>query len=124
MSDVDNLREPSDEVIAELLEVYKVPMVGEIAMVLWGYHEVAAKPSHRPEAVRELFCDANASMVLAAAVYKRVVAPALAAGQPEAGPAVDDRPHSRACGWHKHDHGFSCSTNCPTCHGQPEAGPE
>ena len=27
------------------------------------------------------------------------------------------RPHSRACGWMRHDHGRECSYNCPTCHG-------
>ncbi len=27
----------------------------------------------------------------------------------------DDRPHSRACGWRKHDHGSACHSNCPTC---------
>lgn len=30
---------------------------------------------------------------------------------------TDQRPHSRACGWRKHEHGTECSTNCPTCHG-------
>lgn len=30
----------------------------------------------------------------------------------------DVRPHSRACGFRKHDHGKDCSTNCPTCHGK------
>lgn len=29
-------------------------------------------------------------------------------------------PHSRACGWQRHDHGVACHTNCPTCHGIPE----
>ena len=29
------------------------------------------------------------------------------------------RPHSRACGWAKHEHGTECSTNCPTCGGKP-----
>jgi hypothetical protein len=33
--------------------------------------------------------------------------------------AKDRRPHSRACGAWAHDHGPACSTNCPTCHGQP-----
>lgn len=27
-------------------------------------------------------------------------------------------PHSRACGWKEHAHGFSCHSNCPTCHGK------
>ena len=27
------------------------------------------------------------------------------------------RPHSRACGIRKHDHGSECSSNCPTCGG-------
>jgi hypothetical protein len=31
----------------------------------------------------------------------------------------DKRPHSRACGIRKHDHGPECSRNCPTCDGQP-----
>lgn len=31
----------------------------------------------------------------------------------------DERPHSRACGMHPHDHGTACSTNCPTCQGRP-----
>jgi hypothetical protein len=35
---------------------------------------------------------------------------------------TDTRPHSRACGWPSHRHGFSCSTNCPTCHGK-DIGP-
>lgn len=26
-------------------------------------------------------------------------------------------PHSRACGFRKHDHGVECSRNCPTCGG-------
>jgi hypothetical protein len=30
----------------------------------------------------------------------------------------DSRPHSRACGISKHDHGPACSTNCPTCSGK------
>jgi hypothetical protein len=30
----------------------------------------------------------------------------------------DRRPHSRACGIKIHDHGPSCSSNCPTCGGQ------
>lgn len=34
-------------------------------------------------------------------------------------PYMDDqRPHSRACGWRKHDHGVDCSSNCPTCGGK------
>ena|SRR6478735_9709535 len=33
-------------------------------------------------------------------------------------PEVDNRPHSRACGWRKHDHGTDCHTNCPTCGGK------
>lgn len=39
-------------------------------------------------------------------------------------PTVDDRlshrqgPHSRACGISQHEHGPSCHTNCPTCHGR------
>lgn len=28
-------------------------------------------------------------------------------------------PHSRACGWGKHEHGVDCHSNCPTCHGKP-----
>jgi predicted Zn-ribbon and HTH transcriptional regulator len=28
---------------------------------------------------------------------------------------VDTRPHSRACGLIKHDHGVNCSFDCPTC---------
>ena len=31
-------------------------------------------------------------------------------------------PHSRACGWAKHEHGFECSYNCPTCHGLDTRG--
>ena len=31
---------------------------------------------------------------------------------------LDQRPHSRACGWRKHDHGVDCSSNCPTCGGK------
>lgn len=27
-------------------------------------------------------------------------------------------PHSRACGWRKHDHGAACHRNCPTCGGK------
>ena len=37
------------------------------------------------------------------------------------GKAPDDlshRPHSRACGILKHDHGSGCSANCPTCGGK------
>lgn len=29
-----------------------------------------------------------------------------------------DGPHSRACGWQKHDHGPACHHNCPTCGGK------
>lgn len=29
-------------------------------------------------------------------------------------------PHSRACGIQVHDHGPSCHSNCPTCHGRDE----
>ena len=25
-------------------------------------------------------------------------------------------PHSRACGWAPHEHGFKCHDTCPTCH--------
>lgn len=35
----------------------------------------------------------------------------------------DQRPHSRACGMHAHDHGPDCHTNCPTCQGNPIAVP-
>lgn len=35
-------------------------------------------------------------------------------------PAGEDRrPHSRACGWRRHDHGAECHSNCPTCGGRP-----
>jgi hypothetical protein len=34
---------------------------------------------------------------------------------------TDTRPHSRACGIHRHPHGNECSENCPTCHGRKEA---
>ncbi len=30
----------------------------------------------------------------------------------------DQRPHSRACGITRHDHGPDCHSNCPTCHGR------
>lgn len=30
-------------------------------------------------------------------------------------PLADDRPHSRACGMSRHDHGSACSADCPTC---------
>lgn len=30
----------------------------------------------------------------------------------------DRRPHSRACGIRKHDHGPDCHRNCPTCGGR------
>ena len=35
-------------------------------------------------------------------------------------PAPDEhhRPHSRACGIRRHDHGPECSSNCPTCGGR------
>lgn len=29
---------------------------------------------------------------------------------------MDNRPHSRACGWRQHDHGSACASDCPTCH--------
>lgn len=29
-------------------------------------------------------------------------------------------PHSRACGFRKHDHGADCNRNCPTCHGDAD----
>lgn len=29
-----------------------------------------------------------------------------------------DGPHSRACGFRKHDHGPACNKNCPTCGGR------
>jgi predicted Zn-ribbon and HTH transcriptional regulator len=32
---------------------------------------------------------------------------------------TEDKPHSRACGYVKHNHGTACHKNCPTCHGQP-----
>ena len=35
---------------------------------------------------------------------------------------TDRRPHSRACGFRPHEHGTSCSPDCPTCHGQPDLG--
>lgn len=28
---------------------------------------------------------------------------------------VDDRPHSRACGFRHHEHGPDCAADCPTC---------
>jgi hypothetical protein len=28
----------------------------------------------------------------------------------------DERPHSRACGIYKHNHGRDCAVDCPTCH--------
>jgi len=31
--------------------------------------------------------------------------------------ATDTRPHSRACGIRKHDHGPDCHSNCPSCGG-------
>lgn len=31
---------------------------------------------------------------------------------------MSQRPHSRACGIAKHDHGPQCSRNCPTCGGR------
>lgn len=40
---------------------------------------------------------------------------------PDEEETVDKRPHSRACGWRQHEHGRSCSTNCPTCHGVDNA---
>lgn len=30
---------------------------------------------------------------------------------------ADERPHSRACGIIRHQHGPACHPNCPTCHG-------
>lgn len=35
----------------------------------------------------------------------------------EIDPTRDGRPHSRACGIRKHDHGRECSKDCPTCGG-------
>lgn len=32
---------------------------------------------------------------------------------------TDKRPHSRACGVSKHEHGADCHPNCPTCKGRP-----
>ena len=32
-------------------------------------------------------------------------------------PPTDLRPHSRACGIRKHEHGRECHSNCPTCGG-------
>ncbi|WP_138945266.1 hypothetical protein [Plantibacter sp. M259] len=34
---------------------------------------------------------------------------------------TDRRPHSRACGFRKHEHGTDCNPNCQTCHGRSEA---
>lgn len=31
---------------------------------------------------------------------------------------VDQRPHSRACGFRPHDHGTACHSNCPSCGGK------
>lgn len=31
---------------------------------------------------------------------------------------IAQRPHSRACGWRKHEHGLACHTNCPSCGGR------
>ena len=31
---------------------------------------------------------------------------------------TNSKPHSRACGITKHEHGADCHTNCPTCHGK------
>lgn len=33
-------------------------------------------------------------------------------------PVKDERPHSRACGIKRHEHGTECSENCPTCGGK------
>jgi hypothetical protein len=32
----------------------------------------------------------------------------------------DERPHSRACGWQVHKHGYACHVSCPTCAGLPD----
>lgn len=39
--------------------------------------------------------------------------------QADGGVEPQEGPHSRACGFRNHEHGTACSTNCPTCHGQP-----
>lgn len=33
----------------------------------------------------------------------------------------DRRPHSRACGFRKHDHGPECARDCPTCNSPANA---
>lgn len=33
-------------------------------------------------------------------------------------PELDSRPHSRACGIRRHEHGPDCHSNCPTCAGR------
>lgn len=50
---------------------------GDIALTLWGSHERAAAVSHRPDDVRRLFCDANASALLADAIVAGPCAPLL-----------------------------------------------
>jgi hypothetical protein len=44
----------------------------------------------------------------------RVDEDGLARVQPET-TILDNRPHSRACGVRRHDHGPECSIDCPTC---------
>lgn len=36
--------------------------------------------------------------------------------------STEKLPHSRACGWQKHDHGTACHSNCPTCGGKDPRG--
>jgi hypothetical protein len=38
--------------------------------------------------------------------------------EPKKEPEEDERPHSRACGFHPHPHGMQCSKDCPTCGGR------
>jgi hypothetical protein len=43
--------------------------------------------------------------------YTNVIPPEFTYGVP----VKDNRPHSRACGIRKHDHGIECAPDCPTC---------
>lgn len=45
-------------------------------------------------------------------------APSISVPEETPAPVTDVRPHSRACGFRRHDHGPDCHPNCPTCGGK------
>lgn len=70
----------------------------------YGVKLIFEVEADNPEGAYDLAVDTGLNYLTAHAVYP--IYP------------VDARPHSRACGITKHDHGTDCHTNCPTCGGK------